>query len=59
MTTPMTVKMLFWIIPSIVTKKVDLIPCLFTTSSDNGQGGWAAGGIKTKANSAQLSWNWG
>ena len=44
-----------WIIPTIVTKQVELISCLFTTSP----GGRAAGGIRTKANSAQLSWDLG
>ena len=49
---------MFRLFLSNVTKQVELISCLFTTV----QGGWAAGraagGIKTNANSAQLSWDW-
>ena len=46
--------MLCWSQPMIRTKQVLLIYSYFTTSP----GGWLAGGIENKANSAQLSWNW-
>ena len=34
---------LYWIRPSNVTKQVELISCLFTTSPDGRPGGWPGG----------------
>ena len=45
--------------PTNVTKQVELISCYFTTSPAGRADGWAAGEINSKANSAQLSWDWG